>query len=212
MRREVGDKRFPLWLLGDSEPERWQAVLDAPLDPRHPIRHNIWTPVLEVIQDRAFRVFGGRIDTSDVFIRNAVGNRSDRPLPTDAGWGPRAQAEVTALGDLIGEYGPKVILCFGAFSFEFARRALLEEPRWNYGHWGARGLGDEFRRRIGGFDCEGTTMLPMLHRTIAGGKFIQSHEYFCNKEGANYFAYVGGELAEKMIQYRDKLPIWIRVS
>jgi hypothetical protein len=46
MKPLVGDPDFPIWLLGDSNPKGWQSVLETPLDPRHPARHNIWTPVL----------------------------------------------------------------------------------------------------------------------------------------------------------------------
>jgi hypothetical protein len=41
-----------IWLLGHSYPEAWVHVLNEPLDPRHPTRHNIWTPVLDRLQER----------------------------------------------------------------------------------------------------------------------------------------------------------------
>ena len=103
MKKEVGSKSFPIWLLGDSNPEQWQNKLDEPLDSRHPIRHNIWTSVLNVIQDRIFRE----------------------------------------------------------------------------------------------------------HRSIAGGKFIQSHNYFCGKNGGNYFEFVGNHISDLLIRYCDQLPVWI---
>jgi|GEM_PF-5023839 hypothetical protein len=55
MKKESGDPQFPIWLLGGSEPDRWKSVLNAPLEPRHPVRHNIWTPLLDVIQDSVYR-------------------------------------------------------------------------------------------------------------------------------------------------------------
>ncbi len=36
MKREIGNKDFPIWLLGDSEPENWRHVLDALLIPAIP--------------------------------------------------------------------------------------------------------------------------------------------------------------------------------
>lgn len=72
MKKEVGSRNSDIWLLGDSNPKNWQKVLKTPLDPRHPARHNIWTPVLEVIQDRVFRTCRCRVDTSQIYVRNAV--------------------------------------------------------------------------------------------------------------------------------------------
>jgi hypothetical protein len=51
--------------------------------------------------------------------------------------------------------------------------------------------------------------LPLLHRSIAGGKFLQSHDYFCRNSGANYFDYVGEKVAEVIIKNKDNLKIWI---
>jgi hypothetical protein len=32
---EVGNKRTPIWMLGDSNPEGWEDHLRTLLDPRH---------------------------------------------------------------------------------------------------------------------------------------------------------------------------------
>lgn len=72
MDRETGDPHFPIWLLGDSNPRNWENHLKTPLDPRHPARHNIWTPILDEIQDRLFRRLRMRLDTSKMYIRNAI--------------------------------------------------------------------------------------------------------------------------------------------
>src|SRR5206468_1595661 len=55
MRREVGEQSFPMWLIGDSNPDEWENDLETPFDPRHSARHNIWTAVIDVVQDRLFR-------------------------------------------------------------------------------------------------------------------------------------------------------------
>jgi hypothetical protein len=80
-----------------------------------------------------------------------------------------------------------MLLCFGTFAFEFARRALGEQDKCNYGYWGTRRLGGKFRRRLGKFSPDRTNGLPLLHRSISGDKFIKSHECFCSQPGANYF-------------------------
>ena len=33
MEREVGSKEFPVWLLGDLNPTRWEDDLETPFDP-----------------------------------------------------------------------------------------------------------------------------------------------------------------------------------
>jgi hypothetical protein len=52
-------------------------------------------------------------------------------------------------------------------------------------------------------------LFPLLHVTIARGKFIQSHDYFCDQVGANYFEYVGAQIADIFLQHKDDLHIWI---
>ena len=210
MREDDGRMNFPIWLLGDSEPDNWKDILETPLDPRHPIRHNIWTSVLDIIQDEVYRENGKRIDSSAIYIRNAIRDAVNKPSRNEIVWQENLCMEVNKLKDIIELNKPPIIICFGAFAFEFARRALEEEPKRNYHYWGARELGYEFRNRINSFQPMSVTLIPLLHRSIAGGKFIQSHNYFCNNEGANYFKYVGSELAKKILEYIDQPEIWIK--
>ena len=79
MKRDCGDKNFPIWLLGDSEPENWKDVLTSPFDSRHPIRHNIWTSILDKIQDNIFRTNFNRINVERIYIRNAVDDPIKKP-------------------------------------------------------------------------------------------------------------------------------------
>jgi hypothetical protein len=209
MKREAGERNFPIWLIGDSNPVHWQSYLEMPLDPRHPVRHNIWTPVLDVIQDKVFRAGKLRVDTSALYIRNAVDNPEKKPSQTDKKWKQVTENEILELKTLIEKHRPIIVICFGAFAFEFTRRALGEKNIKNYGYWGARRLGIEFRRRIGDFRPDSINILPLLHRSIAGGKFMQSHDYFCDKSGGNYFEMAGGDIADKLVKYKDQLHIWI---
>jgi len=208
MNRSVGDLDSTLWLLGDSNPKNWENDLTSPLDPRHPIRHNIWTSVLDVIQDRVYRENRSRVDTSSLYIRNAIADPAFKPKPHDLAWNASVQADLVELRQLLGEHKPVVLVCFGAFAFEFARRALNQTPARNYGLWGAKELGVEFKRRIEAFNPQTTNALPLLHRSISGGRFLSSHDYFCEK-GANYFDVVGENIAAKLIAYRQQLRIWI---
>jgi hypothetical protein len=209
MKRETGDRNSEIWLLGDSNPKSWHAVLKSPFDPRHPARHNVWTPVLEVIQDRVFRECRKRVDTSPVFTRNAVGDPTVKPSSRNIEWKTTVEKEVQVLRETVHEYRPGILFSFGAFSLEFARRALRQEPERAYGYWGTRKLRREFRRRIDQFNLDTTNLLPLLHVSITRGRFIQSHEYFCDEEGANYFESVGSRVAEMLIEHRHEPCIWI---
>jgi hypothetical protein len=209
MEREVGQRNFPMWLIGDSNPVQWQPLLRTPLDPRHPIRHNIWTSVLDVIQDKVFRAGKLRVDTSALYIRNAVDTPEKKPNQADKEWKQVTESEIDNLRYLIEVNRPIIILCFGAFAFEFTRRALGERNLVHYGYWGARRLGIEFRQRIGYFSPNTTNLLPLLHRSIAGGKFMQSHDYFCDERGLNYFEIAGSNIADKLVEYKDQLHLWI---
>lgn len=209
MNREVGDRDFPIWLIGDSNPAQWQDKLKTPLDPRHPILHNIWTSVVDVVQDSVYRNCRRRIDTSSLYIRNAVDDPSKKPQTSSIDWYPNTNEEIDILHELLARHQPALIVSFGAFAFEFARRAQRREPIHSFSYWGARRLGEEFRINARHFDVTEVNLLPLLHRSISGGKFIESHEYFCAETGANYFEYVGLSIAEILIQHKDRLSVWI---
>jgi hypothetical protein len=209
MQKEVGDRNSEVWLLGDSNPKNWQNVLKTPFDPRHPARHNIWTPVLEVIQDIMFKENRNRVDTSKIYIRNAIEAPAEKPRPNSVGWGTTAEGELQEFQELVQGHQPKIIFSFGAFSFEFARRALGEEPRRSHTYWGARRLGNEFRQRVDQFDLNVTNLFPLLHVSIARGRYIQSHNYFSAQEDGNYFEFVGNRIASKLMEHGKKLDIWI---
>lgn len=210
MEKEVGDKNFSVWLLGDSNPSNWQDILVTPLDPRHPARHSIWTPVLDIIQERVFRLCKSRVDTTSLYIRNAVEDPKNRPPKNTIHWNQELDRQVEELGKSLQQHHPPLLLCFGAFSFEFARRALNQEPKRKSNSWGARTLREEFQRRIDEFVPTKINALPLLHTSISRGRFIESHNYFSGQDGGNYYEYVGNHIADMMIQYRTVLSIWIK--
>jgi hypothetical protein len=209
MQRQAGRPGFPIWLLGDSNPEHWQDILVTPLDPRHPARHSIWTPVLDVIQDRVYRKIRSRIDTTSIYIRNAIEDPASKPPGNRIDWLAAVAQEVDTFRQLLLQHRPMLVLCFGAFAFEFGRRAIAQEPKRPYVFWGARTLGDEFRRRVGEFNATATNVLPLLHTSISRGRFIESHNYFSDQEGGNYFEFAGQVIADMLIQHQMKLEIWV---
>ena len=209
MIREIGSPEFQIWLLGDSNPVNWFENLATPLDPRHPARHSIWTPVLDVIQDKVYRHARLRVDTTNVYIRNAIEEPANKPKGNVSTWLDPVLLDNQEFRSLVHKFQPVLVLSFGAFAYEFARRALGETPQYAYGYWGARSMGVDFCKRTENFNPKQTNIFPLLHVTIARGKFIESHNYYCDQTGANYFDYTGSRLAEILLAHRDSLNVWI---
>lgn len=209
MEREVGDRNFPIWLIGDSNPNQWESKLLTPFDPRHPARHSIWTPILDEIQDRVFRAARIRMDTSRIYIRNAVDDANKKPYRSEIEW--KIDSEISAFSRLIKSHRPVILLSFGAFSFEFVRRSIENEEKHNYSFWGSERLGEAFRGRTKSFNKAQVNIFPLLHVSIARGKFIKSHQNFCgnNNEDANYFLYTSEIISEILLTQCRQLPIWI---
>ena len=209
MNIEVGDRNFPIWLLGDSNPKNWQDILVAPLDPRHPARHSIWTPVLDVIQDRVYRQSRRRVDTSTIYIRNAIEDPSNKPLGSVISWAPIVEQSIHEFRQILERYNPVFVFCFGAFSFEFIRRTLQQQPAHPFQYWGAKNLGNEYSQRLDNFNINAINAIPLLHTSISRGRFYESHNYFSQKEGGNYFEYAGNQIADKLLEHSQQLKIWI---
>ena len=209
MLRESGNKNSSIWLIGDSSPPQWGEYLDEPLDSRHPARHNIWTPVLERIQEQVFLGDRRRVDVSQLYVRNAVHNREDKPLDSDMEWDSKLSEETDDLGKLIETYAPTLVFTFGAFAFEFARRSLIKEPRRSSRYWTTKRLGAEFGQSVQNFNPREVNVFPLLHVSIARRHFLKSHEYFTGESNGNYFDLVGREIGTLLLKYRDTLSVWV---
>lgn len=188
--RETGERTCPIWLL---------------VNPKHPaVRHIIWTPALAEIQDKVYRETHTRLDTSNLYIRNAVGD--SRIVPDTLNWwGAEIIKEIELFREIVLEHQPKIIISFGAFPLEFLRRVYEIKPEKPPKYWGTSNLGNEFDRSIENFDITKTNRIPLLRRVISSGKFIEDHDYFIE----NYFHHVGTKIAEKIIENKDRLNIWI---
>jgi hypothetical protein len=215
MKSEIGNPTFPLWLLGDSEPARWRDKLDEPFDKRHPIRHNIWTSITDVIQHDVFAALGRRVATEEMFVRNAVQDPGTKPkddlFNAERSWPAEAEASLGDYRRLLAAHRPKLVISFGVFAFAFALRALNE----TCGSWACAGsesaiLGCEFRKRASNFDPTRTNVLPLLHRSIAGGHFLAGHDQFTGVEGANYFESAGTAIATLLVRHHTDLDCWVR--
>ncbi len=209
MAKSQGDMNYQMWLVGDSNPTNWQTKLQQPLDSRHPARHNIWTPILLEIQDHVFAADRLHLDQAKFYVRNAIQNSKQKPDAANPVWSEYLQQAVEAFRDDICKCNPKIIFTFGAFSYEFTRRSShLGEPM-PYNTWNTRTLGEAFRKAINTFQPDATNVIPLLHVSISRGKFIESHNNFCDSQGQNYFVYTGRETAAKLLDFRNKLDIWV---
>lgn len=212
-----GSPEFPIWLIGDSPPKNWHEDLDVPLDPRHPARHNIWTPVLDQIQQTVFRD-GLRLDVRQLYVRNAVDSTELIP-PKRAEWNWAALApSIQTLGNDLKQHRPQLVLSFGAFACEMvcrARRAGLAVPcvERKIDTWTTKELGVAFRQGVSQYDPAGINHLPLLHVSIARRHFLSAHAHFrsdSDKKKPNYFDYVGSELGELLLKHLKDKPIWLR--
>ena len=212
MRRESGDKESRLWLIGDSSPARWSEHLDEPLDSRHPARHNIWTPVLEGIQKQLFLPDRRRLDDARLYVRNAVHNPEDKPPYNDTAWEKELVEKTASFGKLLELHRPPLVFTFGAFAFEFSRRACGKEPKRSSSHWTTKRLGEEFRGIVKTFEPQCVNVFPLLHASIARGQFLKAHADFTGEGGQNYFDAVAGAIAALLLEHRGALDVWVEPS
>lgn len=208
MKTEHNSKNFPIWVIGDSPPRNFADRLKYPLDKKHPARHNIWTSVVDEIQENLFKADHRRFLSGQVYIRNAIRDINLKPKATANTWEQGVNIEIHDLAKLAKNPPPIIVFSMGAFSFEFCRRALGSAPT-PFRKWGARHLGEAFRESVDNFDSDGVNLIPLLHVSISRGRFLESHEYFCGNEAENYFEYVGKKISDLMMSHFLKANIWM---
>jgi hypothetical protein len=194
MKKEFGDRAYPIWLL---------------VNPKYPaVRHDIWTPILDEIQDKVYRKLHTRIDTEKIYIKNAV---SDIGIVRNTAnwWAAEVAKEIVTLKESVLEHQPKIIITFGTITYELVRRVFEIRPVNGPKYWSTTNLGDEFERSISNFDINQTNRIPLLRRVMKSGRFIEDHNYFSWEDNENYFRDVGTKIADKIIENKDSLKIWI---
>ena len=195
MKTELGERAYPIWLL---------------INPKYPaVRHDIWRPILDEIQDRVFRELQTRIDTSNIYIRSAVSDIEIVPNTLNW-WGKDVAKEIVFYREIVQEHKPKMLISFGAFPFEFARRVLEINPIKGPKAWSSSVLRDEFEKSMENFNINQTNMIPFLRRVIATDKFIETRNFLSRTDRETYFQHVGAKIAEKIIENKDALDIWIK--
>lgn len=205
MEIEDGKPNYKLWLVGDSNPSGWHDQLRFPLDSRHPTRHNIWTPILEQIQKHLYIQNKTRLDTNQIYVRNAIQSRNARPNSNARKW--NINEEIVHFRRLFDKNNPALILTFGAFAFEFCRRALSEDPTLPFKAWTIQKLGQEFAQRNENHDQK---LVPLLHAVIArGSTFLRAHREFSFESNDNYFHYAGTRIGRRLLECHANEPFWL---
>lgn len=193
--RDSGERTYPIWLL---------------VNPKYPeVVYGIWRHVLSVIQDKVYRELHTRIDTDNIYIRSAVSDCGIVPNTLNW-WGNEVSTEIKSFRENIIEYNPKMLISFGAFPFEFIRRVYEIKPEKGPKYWSASILKDEFERSIESFDLNKTNRIPLLRRVIENDKFTENQSYFSPNDSEKYFHYVGTKIANRIIENKDNLDIWIK--
>lgn len=188
---ESGKITSPIWLV---------------FNPKHPLVSNyIWLPVLTEMQDKIFKELNTRINTTHIYKRNVVSDNVDTPI-TENWWDAQINVEIERFRVLALEYKPQIIISFGAFPYEFLRRAYRIGPKKGPKSWTNSKLEGEFRKSIQSFDANKTNLIPLLRRMPLSRKYKEEH----NKD---YFEknihYVSKKIAEKIIENKNHLNIWI---
>lgn len=193
--RDSGKKTYPIWLL---------------VNPKYPaVRYDIWRPVLDEIQDKVYRELHTRIDTTNIYFRTAVNDSGIVPNTLNW-WGREVAKEIDLFREIALEYKPKMLISFGAFPFEFVRRVYEIKPEKGPKAWGTSILRDEFERSMGNFDINNTNRIPLLRRVVTSDNQRVNLNFASLPEKETYFHHVGTRIAEKIIENKDTLDIWIK--
>lgn len=206
---EFGDRDFPIWLISDMEVSNMNAEIKGAFDYRLPMRHIIFTSVLNKIQEYVFRAGKLRIDTSTLYYYNSLPKNISKPNINDVIWSKELLSELDALKQLIETHKPKIIFVFGTFSYEGLRRIKNISPQRSYGSWTPKDLGNAFRQSTNDFNINQTNVIPLLDRSITGWRFLESHKEFTTMEHGDYYDFTGKIIAEIIFEHKEALDIWI---
>jgi len=132
-----------------------------------------------------------------------------RNLSTLNWWGREVADEIELFREIARVYKPKMLISFGAFPFEFLRRACEIEPQKGPKAWGTAILRNEFEKSIENFDINSINRIPILRRVVNSENQRENLDFMSRTERETYFQHVGTKIAEKIIENKDALDIWL---
>jgi hypothetical protein len=200
--------KSPVWLVGHSYPARWVEDLEVPLDPRHPTRNSIWTPVLDCIQQEVYRGDRRRFDMDKAFVFNAAEKQAPR---TDADWSPKAMSVRSAtLEAMLKTYRPPIVITFGRDVYHFVMKANGSPVAKSIT---AQALGKAFNKTVDEYAPHRVNVIPLLHQHVAMGGWIAAGLDYSpeaeKRKNANYFSLVGTALGRILLTHGKDWPIWV---
>jgi hypothetical protein len=198
----------PIWLLADSLPKKYVSALTGALDPRFPTRHSIWTPVWDEIQQAVYIGKKRRVDANSLCVANAIKTEPN----CDPDWdfkSPTVAVRIAEYRRELEQYHPVMVLTFGRRAFCFAALARGESIKHRPNAWSCEKLGQEFRSRVARFNVNETNIIPLLHASIARGKWKEAHHGFTGSSAGNYFEFVWRKMGCLLNRNSDDLDIWL---
>lgn len=184
MKKESGDMSFPIWLL---------------INPKYPNDvSNIWNPIMYEIQEKVFRKLRARINSRNIYAKSVV---------NDIGRinSMKATTNIEMFRKSILEYQPQLLFTFDAITNEFVIRALDHRVQDDKKCWNTRNLEDEFKKSIANFDTTQINLIPLIRHTTKISRTINEWEEHSN----SYIVDVAKDIAERIIENKDTLNIWI---
>jgi len=187
MKKESGDRSYPIWLL---------------VNPKYPADiYDIWTLIMYEIQDKVYRKLHARINCRNIFIMNTV---SDIGRVPNTSIEAAVAKEIVLLRESVLKHQPKLLITFGTITNEFVRRVFVIRPENGPKYWSTSNLADEFERSIANFDISRTNWIPLIRRVTKNCKNFKD----CD-DCENYYHDVATKIAERIIENKDSLKIWI---
>ena len=200
----------PIWLLGDYYSAKWRQELNALLDPRHPSRHDIWTPILNEIQNAVYRPDNLRVDEARICIAYAaesgVGGKPDWEFGN-----PSIKSRIAVYGESINANRPRLVLAFGRRAYAFARLATGAKDRCEPTDWNRKSLGAEFRRSVDDFNPNKVNIFHLLHATTARRQWKEAHREFTGSPTRNYFEFTGHLIGSLLKRHASDLDVWVKI-
>lgn len=188
--KESGDKSHPIWLL---------------VNPNYlNIFQVIWAPILDEIQDKVYRRLHTRIETENLFIKSTVSDIGIVP-GTSNYRSTEASQEIIMLKESVLEHQPKILITFGAITYELLKRVFEIKSQVGSKYWSSTNLTDEFERSIANFNKNQTNRIPIpLPRQVMKiSKFIEDRNYSSWEESEIFLRNVGTKIADKIIENKD---------
>jgi len=225
--KERGNKDFPIWFIGDSQPtlefnpkkkslsvylqelSTYLDFIDYPLTTKHPTIHNIWTSIENELQEFFFRSFKKRLDSKKIYVRNAVRLARIKPKGSSVNWNGQYDKLLNSFNSDIKKYQPRVLITFGQFAYEFVRRSR-NMKKVKIKDWTVIELGNEFRKAMTNPNSGNLYMIPLLHEIVANQPMYTQNFVDQQNVSKSYFEYVAQELGLLIVNlFQKQGEIWI---